>query len=313
VKPTCWSKLYEILALTIAEDEYQAEFALVNELAGVGAGLGGGFTNTSDLKIMKYKEAMRSDKEGWDKAVEEEHNRMIENNVWKVVNKVDVPKRAKILTSTWACKLKSNGTKRARINGRGYEQVDGVHYDSASIHSPVTNYTSVRIIFTLALMAGWIGRISDVKGAFLKGDLNEDKEQMFMHVPEGFSKYYLDNVVLKLIKALYGTKQAAMAFWKELLKCMGSMGYTRNGTDPCMYYKWKAAGLVVWLSWIDDCMVWGPKSEVPNENQEFLKRFECDNVGPVEEYVGCKILKDETEGSITFTQPVMIQSFKGEF
>jgi hypothetical protein len=159
------------MALTPAEIGYQARLMelakLEHEIAGVGAGIGGGFTNTRELKAMKYKEAMKVDTEGWTKAVEEEHDRMIKNNVWCPVKLSQVPSGAKILTSTWACKLKSNGRKRAWLNGRGYEQIDGLHYDSTSIHAPVTNETSVRIVLVLALMADWIGRINDVKGAFL--------------------------------------------------------------------------------------------------------------------------------------------------
>eukprot|EP00957_Ditylum_brightwellii_P033059 2506739-Ditylum_brightwellii.AAC.1 len=83
----------------------------------------------------------------------------------------DVPRGAKKLTSTWACKLKSNGTKYARINRRGYEQASGVHYDKTTIHAPVTNKNSVHIVMVLALMAGWIGRINTVKGAFFEGQL----------------------------------------------------------------------------------------------------------------------------------------------
>ena len=321
-----WHSNYTALALTKAELGLYAnlkEMAMLgmsiedgkidDEVAGVGAGLGGGFFNTSELRPMKYKEAMKVDREGWTKAVREEHERMVANDVWRAVKKKDVPSGAKILTSTWACKLKSNGTKRARINGRGYEQVDGIHYDSSSISSPVTNDVSVRIVFVLALMAGWIGKISDVKGAFLKGDLDAEKEQMYMHVPEGFEEYYEDDELLQLLKAIYGTKQAAMAFWKELLKCMKHMKYARNGADPCLYFKWTIAGLVIWLSWIDDCMCWGPKSEVPRENEEFMQRFDCDDVGEVKEYVGCKIDRDEENNSIKFTQPVMLQSFDDEF
>ena len=238
---------------------------------------------------------------------------MIDNDVWLPVKLSKVTKGAKVLTSTWACKLKSNGTKRARINGRGYEQIDGVHYDSTSIHAPVTNETSVRIVMVLALVAGWIGRINDVKGAFLKGSLDEESEQMYMKVPQGFENYYDNDVVLMLLKAIYGTKQAAMAFWKELLKCMESMGYKRNGADPCMYFKWTITGLVIWLSWIDDCMVWGSKTVVPEESNKFTSRFDCDDVGEVNEYVGCKINIDRKERSITFTQPILLQSFKDEF
>ena len=321
-----WHNDYAALALTETEVEYQKnlqemaemEFAgedvrIEHELAGVGAGIGGGFSNTAELKAMKYEEAMATDAEGWGKAVEEEHGRMIENNVWKPVPKSSVPLKAKILTSTWACKLKASGVKRARLNGRGYKQINGVHYDSSSIHSPVTNDVTVRIVFTLTLMAGWIGRISDVKGAFLKGDLDTSKEQMYMHVPKGFEKYYPGEVYLMLLKAIYGSKQAAIAFWKDLLKYMRSMQYERNGADPCLYFQWTIAGLVVWLSWVDDCMCWGPKSVVPGENKKFTSRFDCDDVGEVKEYVGCKIVMNKEEGTMKLVQPVMLQSFTDEF
>ena len=44
---------------------------------------------------------------------------------------------------------------------------------------------------------------------------------------------------------------------------------------------------------------------------EMMQLFDCDNVGNMDEYVGCKIGREE--GSVTFTHPVMLQSFKDEF
>ena len=80
---------------------------------------------------------------------------------------------------------------------------------------------------------------------------------MAIKIPQVFEKNEGKNMVFLLLMAIYGTKQAEMAFWRELLKCMKHMGYVRSGTDPCLYFKWTIAGLVVFLSWIDDCMVWG--------------------------------------------------------
>eukprot|EP00957_Ditylum_brightwellii_P152516 11609883-Ditylum_brightwellii.AAC.1 len=71
---------------------------------------------------MKYDEAMTTDKAGWEKAVEEEHQGIITNKVWRPIKLSKLPKGTKTLTTTWACKLKSNGRKRARLNARGYEQ-----------------------------------------------------------------------------------------------------------------------------------------------------------------------------------------------
>ena len=65
---------------------------------------------------------------------------MTDNKVFEVVQKDDVPKDAKILTSTWVMKLKADGTKRARVTARGYEQKPGEHYDQTGISSPVVNF-----------------------------------------------------------------------------------------------------------------------------------------------------------------------------
>jgi len=38
---------------------------------------------------------------------------------------IEVPVKTKILTSTWTIKKKSSETYRAKINGGGYEQIEG--------------------------------------------------------------------------------------------------------------------------------------------------------------------------------------------
>ena len=89
----------------------------------------------------------------------------------------------------------------------------------------------------MALMTWWSGLINDVQGAFLKGELNQETERMAIKFPQGFKKYYDKNMVLLLSMAIYGTKQATMEFWIELLKCMKHMGYLHNGTAPCLHFK----------------------------------------------------------------------------
>jgi galactokinase/mevalonate kinase-like predicted kinase len=111
-------------------EQFEAEIMLV------GAGIGGGFNHTSELIPMKYNEAMSSkDSEQWKKAVEEEHQRMVDHKV----KKKDVPQGTKVLSSTWAMKKKSNGKFRARINARGFEQ---------SLESIIKSMISVRQSYT---------------------------------------------------------------------------------------------------------------------------------------------------------------------
>ena len=106
---------------------------------------------------------------------------------------------------------KYNRVMCGRLNARRFRQIEGQHYDGSSIHAPVTNTASIRIVMTLMLMAGWVAEVVDVKGAFLYGKII-DGEEIFVGVPKGFEKHYLDTAVLKLLKCIYGLKQAAMSF-----------------------------------------------------------------------------------------------------
>ncbi len=81
------------------------------EFVNVGAGIGGGFTNTSELKVMKYEEAINGpDGDAWKAEIDNEHERMVKNEAWEVVQRKDFPPGGvKPINSTWACKKKSTG------------------------------------------------------------------------------------------------------------------------------------------------------------------------------------------------------------
>jgi hypothetical protein len=70
-------------------------------------------------------------------------------------------------------------------------------------------------------------------------------------------------------------------------------------------------GLVVWLSWIDDFLAAVDKRSGEAANEHMKSRFECDDLGELNEYVGCKIDRDEY--SVKLTQPILIQSYEDEF
>ena len=173
----------------------------------------------------------------------EEHKKFVDHDVFEMEKLEEVPKGVKMLTTTWAMKMKSNGKRRARVNMRGYEQVDGDHYDSASISSPVTNDVSVRVLLVLMLMANFATYIVDVQGAFLHGEF-DNGEVLYCKIPEGFEHLYdPSKYCWRLKKTAYGLKQAARMFWNKLLKAMKEMNFQRSRCDPCVYWKWAANGL----------------------------------------------------------------------
>ncbi len=43
------------------------------------------------------------------------------------------------------------------------------------------------------------------------------------------------------------------------------------------------------------------------------KHFECDNLGNMTQYIGCKIARSNTSRAIKITQPVLVQSLTDKF
>jgi Reverse transcriptase (RNA-dependent DNA polymerase) len=111
---------------------------------------------------------------------------------------------------------------------------------------------------------------------------------MHMHIPRGMEKYYPVGWFLLLLKTIYGLCQSAYAFWHMLLAVFRSMGFKRSKADPCLYYAWTKFGLCMWISWVDDCLVVGTKEAVAIAKKQLMAKFECDEVGNMNEYVGCK-------------------------
>ena len=151
-------------------------------------------------------------------------------------------------------KPKADGTKRARLNARGCSQVPGQHYDEDNISSPVTNTTSIRIAFTILVMASLAGWVVDVNGAFLLGEFKEDDPKIYMDIPEGMTKWYTQYsqpVVVKLKKCLYGTKQAARYYYDKVVEVMRKMKCARCKADPCLFFKWHPKDGIVLLANVD--------------------------------------------------------------
>ena len=110
------------------------------EFDNVGAGVGGGFENSKELKVINYNKAVNGpDGVHWQAEVENEYQQMVTNKVFKVVLRNDLQAGTKFFNSVWAMKKKSNGTLRGRMNARGFKQVEGQHYNGTTISSPVTN------------------------------------------------------------------------------------------------------------------------------------------------------------------------------
>jgi hypothetical protein len=211
------------------------------------------------------------------------------------------------LIDTLATQKKSNGQYRARLNASGYEHIDGVRYDSTCISSPVTNDATVMILLVLSLIFGWTAELIGVKGAFLHENFKKEGN-VYMDVSEGFEQYYPLGWLLILLQTIYGLKQAEKSFFVEAENALEDMDYDQSKAAYCLYFSWTVVGLILWIAWVDDCVVLGEVTGVKAAKEQMKSGFDCDHLGELTEYVWRKI--ERTEKYIRFTQPVLLQSYQ---
>ena len=158
----------------------------VSKIMAVGAGIGGGFVHTNELRSMKCdeSEAIKKDPVGWGKTVDKEDERMTDHVVFKAVPKNQVPKNAKIPSSAWAMKQKADGTLRARVTACQNKQQAGEHCEETGVSSPVVNEALTFITLTLTVLAKMCTELNGVHGAFSEGSFSHGENHTCTHQKE---------------------------------------------------------------------------------------------------------------------------------
>jgi hypothetical protein len=110
----------------------------------------------------------------WKDAMTEEYQSIIKNDVWDIVPRLE---GKSVVTSKWIYNIKhavdgSVEKYKVRFVARGFSQVEGIDYEET--FAPVSRYTSIRTIISLAASMGWRLHQMDVKTTFLNGKIEEE-------------------------------------------------------------------------------------------------------------------------------------------
>jgi len=192
---------------------------------------------------------------------------------------------------------KSDGRKKARLVAKGFSQIEGIDFDQ--IFSPVVWYKSICLLLAAAALEGWHIKGLNVKLAFLYRQLDEE---IYMEQSEGFKIHGQEWKVLHLHRAIYGLKQAALAWWKELLTSMHKIGFEHSQSDAGIFiHKTKNEDIVIAMIYVDDSSFMGNNATLVKEKKKaFMGIWEFHNLGELNEFFGitircsgCKIVLDQ--------------------
>jgi Reverse transcriptase (RNA-dependent DNA polymerase) len=114
--------------------------------------------------------------------------------------------------------------------------------------------------------------------------------------------------VIKLLKNLYGQKQAGRVWNQHLHKALIKLGWTQSKVDECLYYKRD----VLFLVYVDDGILISPHDKHIDEELALLQQvFNISVEGTLNDYVGVNIER-ASDGTVHMTQPQLIQSILKE-
>ena len=253
-----------------------------------------------DLDPKSLKAALkRSDREKWQEAVELEFDNHTRNGTWEIV---DLPPGAKCINSGWVFRVKRNADGsieryKARLVAKGYSQRPGFDYNE--VFAPTFRFAAIRTIIALAAINDLHLRSVDISHAFINGDLDET---IYMRQAEGFHKGG-PNRVYRLLKSLYGLKQAARQWNKKLHDTLISMGFKRLDSDRSVYIFVRDEVRIIIPVFIDDITFASSNSAaIDSVIKELASYFKLRDLGPTSFLLGIKITRNAEKRQIALSQ-----------
>ncbi|CAM8920304.1 unnamed protein product [Rhodiola kirilowii] len=214
------------------------------------------------------------------------------NNTWVLTT---LPSGKTLVDCKWVYRLKfkSDGTLeryKARLVARGFTQVEGLDYHDT--FAPVAKMTTVRCLLAVAAARKWPIYQLDVDNAFLHGSLDEE---VYMKLPIGFyKKEKAAGQVCKLVKSLYGLKQASKQWFAKFSEVITDFGFQRNLNDYSLFTMKKNGDFLILLVYVDDVVITGTSSTLISEVKQYIHdKFRIKDLGFLKYFLGLEVARSD--------------------
>ncbi|KAJ9542161.1 hypothetical protein OSB04_028667 [Centaurea solstitialis] len=259
-----------------------------------------------------YGEAVSgSESEQYQEAMKAEMQSMYDNQVWELT---DLPQHCRAVGRKWVFKKKTDmdgnvHTFKARLVAKGFTQTHGIDYDET--FSPVAMLKSIRILMAISAYFNYEIWQMDVKTAFLNGKLTED---VYMEQPEGFEDPKNPNKVCKLLKSIYGLKQASRSWNLHFDERIKEFGFTKSEFEPCVYTKFSGSIVTFLVLYVDDILLIGNDVPTLQSVKSWLSKcFQMKDLGEAAYILGIKIYRNRSKRLIGLSQSTYIDKILKKF
>ena len=254
---------------------------------------------------------------GYEEAIRLEMEALLQNGTWVEVKTGEVPCNTPVLRTKFVFDDKRDQAGnlikfKARLVAMGFDQVHGVDY--------FDTYASVMTTRTFrTMLAMWNYDMDlemfhwDIKTAFINAPI---AEEVYCVLPTGYGK---EGHVIRLVKALYGTKQAAYAWQQHLCGILIGCGGVRNPKDECIYMfrnEPDDGGWCMVCTHVDDLfpLCNGPGKRLKDKiKAELEKHMTVEDKGELAWALDTRIQRDRFGGVLKISQEAYIKKLGGDY
>lgn len=174
--------------------------------------------------------------------------------------------------------------------------------DYKETFAPTIRWESVRIFLAIATMLGTILLQMDVIGAYLESPLSQNNQPIYMKIPQG-CRVGREGLVCKILKSLYGLKQAGRLWNKTTIKFFRKIGFVLTNADPCILaYRQDNVFIIVGV-YVDDLMLASQSQDgLDWLKGQLMKEFKIKDLGKAKTIIGWEITRDLQAGTLKIDQ-----------
>ena len=175
---------------------------------------------------------------------------------------------------------------------KGFTQKEGIDFKESS--SPVSTKDSFRTIIAFFVYFDLELHHMDVKIVFLNESIDET---IYIVQPKNFMFGDPKKMVCKLMRSIYGLKQASRQWYYKFHQVIVSFGFEINMVDECIYHKFSGSNHIFLVLYVDDTLLVTTDIGLLHETKRFLsKNFKMVDLGDAYFVLRIKIHQDRSRG-----------------
>ena len=141
-------------------------------------------------------------------------------------------------------------------------------------------------MLALATVYGWHLTQLDVNNAFVHSDFHEE---VYMIPPPRFGN---KGEVCRLIKSLYGPKQASKQWFAKLSSTIVNHGFIQSKSDYSIFTRVQGGSIIIILAYVDDILIASNDVDAVNSFKQFLDdKFKLKDLGTLKYFLGHEVAR----------------------